>query len=788
MTELVIGLTAVVIAVDISHGEEPTPQINQRLLDRSSFDRIILKQSAGGAALDVLTLDLPQRPLASVPAAGTLKVKLVERPGDDFEVDWAAIDRVQVFEQLLLDEARRLTATGDFDAAYDYFARLNNEFPKMPALPDAVSDYLRGNALALFKSKQHDRALAVLLTLYKHDPTYSGLESAIETVAGQIIEDYLRIGSYAAARGVLSLWKDQFGELGATAATGWQQRFEAAATRQVEEAQRLLRQKQYVAARKAVGKALAIWPNLEAAANSLAQIQREFPFVTVGVTEIAPRQPAWRIDSWPSLRTSRLTQRLLVEEVEFGTEGGVYRSPFGDLSLGESGRELTLQLHDSRADMTADGLSRYLLSVARPSNSQFRSDIASLLNGVSMTSPSAVQLHLSRVHVRPESLLQIPPPPAARSTADFSIADHTADQVVFAASSVNRQPAELDAIVEQRMPDDEAAIAALLAGEIDVLDRVPPWQLERLRAVEGVRVESYRLPTVHVLIPNMTRPLLAKREFRRAVCYGIDRQWFVQKVLLAGGAAPGFEVQSGPFPAGVSVSDPLRYGYSNRVAPRPFEPRLAAILATIAWSTAQESASDKLSDDVSTQVNVNHEIEPTDIPALTLAHSSDPVARLACQTIESQLERAGIPITLHEVSTDELATERDKYDLRYAELAVWEPVTDARAILGPGGLAGDLESPYLNAALRQLDEATNWNDVRARLAELHDIAHHELPVIPLWQTVNYFAYRTTVRGIGETPLTLYQNVEQWSPPTRSIVKTQRAGGFIPPEQARRLAR
>ena len=99
--------------------------------------------------------------------------------------------------------------------------------------------------------------------------------------------------------------------------------------------------------------------------------------------------------------------------------------------------------------------------------------------------------------------------------------------------------------------------------------------------------KSYRLPTVHVLIPNVSRPLLAKREFRRALCFGIDRQWILDRVLLGGATKPGFEVISGPFPAGVSLSDPMRYGYNNRISPRPFEPRLAAILATVAWSSVQ---------------------------------------------------------------------------------------------------------------------------------------------------------------------------------------------------------
>jgi ABC-type transport system substrate-binding protein len=302
--------------------------------------------------------------------------------------------------------------------------------------------------------------------------------------------------------------------------------------------------------------------------------------------------------------------------------------------------------------------------------------------------------------------------------------------------------------VEQKMTDDEAAVQALVAGDIDVLDRVPPWHLKLLRDRPDVHVGRYRLPTVHVLLPNPERPLLARREFRRALCFGIDRQWIVQRVLAGGDALSGYEVLSGPFPAGASLSDPIRYAYNAQVAPRPFEPRLAAILAMIAWAGVQ---------------NPDGKGDPpaAELPELVLAHPSDPVIRVACQAIEGHLERAGIAIRLAEYSAEQLLAGSVDYDLRYAELAVWEPVTDARLVIGPGGLAGEAVSPYLDAGLTKLDAATNWNDVRARLTELHEIAHHELPVIPLWQTVNYFAYRTSVEGLGESPLTLYQGIDQW---------------------------
>jgi ABC-type transport system substrate-binding protein len=450
--------------------------------------------------------------------------------------------------------------------------------------------------------------------------------------------------------------------------------------------------------------------------------------------------------------------------VDFGAEGGVYRSPFGELAIDESGQQLTFKISPANlaqspsAALTPDALSRYLLQMATPGAPHYRADFADLLSGVTLGADNSVVLNLKRVYVRPEAMLQIPPPAAASSQNativgpdTYAVADHAPDQVAFTINNtVGGEPTSPRAIVEQTMTDD-AAVSALLAGEIDVLDRVPPWQIERLRASQAVRVQAYRLPTVHVLIPNMKKPLMARREFRRALCFGIDRRFIVQRVLLGGATMAGYDVVSGPFPAGTSLTDPVRYAYNSQVAARPFEPRLAAILATVAWAGVKNP-----------NAKAGEQKDPGPIPELTLAHPNDPIARVACQSIRAQLVREGIPIKLQEFTADELLAGKVDYDFRYAELAVWEPVSDARLLLGPGGLAGGLDSPYLDASLRSLDAATNWKDVRTRLAELHEIANHELPIIPLWQTVNYFAYRTSIRGIGEAPLTLYQNIGQWS--------------------------
>jgi tetratricopeptide (TPR) repeat protein len=754
----------------------------ERLVDRPPFDQVQLDEANHHAALQVTPLDLPNRKMPSQPK-GNLTVELLSRPGESFEVPWENIESIHFYEQALLEEAQRLTTAGKYDEAFDYYAKLAANYPSYPGVNDAVNDYLRRNALSLYQAQNLDRALAVLASLYDRAPNSQGLASAVDAVCGRVIDQHLREQDYAAARAVLDMWRNQFRKLNSPTIAAWEQRFSTAAQREIVEGRKLMADGQYVAARKRIGKARDIWPDSPEARDLLAEIQRRNPSISVGVFEASPLHAVRRLDDWASLRASRLTQPTLSELLDFSSEGGIYGSPYGKWVPDDSGLRLSLKLNlttttDAGRRPTADVLARFLLGMADAGRPEYRADFASRFAGVSVEGNEWIHIDWSRPHVRPEALLQVAivspdteqaptgdsklSSPATWAVSQYSSVTGEAGSMTFSAipQATGKEPPStgnsplpttsvpLPTIVEQVMPDDDAAVAALLHGEIDVLDRVPPWQLERVRAAQGIHVGPYRLPTVHVLVPNMKRPLIASREFRRALCYGIQRDRVVQEVLLGGTKVPGFDVLSGPFPTGLSVSDPLRYAYNNQLVPRPFEPRLAAVLANVGWSEAQDP-------------DHKGNVESKDMPELVLAYPADPVARVACQTIKLQLSRAQIPVRLVEFTADELQQGKVDCDLRYAELAVWEPVVDARTLLGPSGLADDVANSYLPAALRQLDEATNWKDVRAKLSEIHEIANHDLPLIPLWQTVNYFAYRTDVRGIGDSPVALYQNVEHW---------------------------
>ncbi|HUE71369.1 MAG TPA: peptide ABC transporter substrate-binding protein, partial [Pirellulaceae bacterium] len=76
------------------------------------------------------------------------------------------------------------------------------------------------------------------------------------------------------------------------------------------------------------------------------------------------------------------------------------------------------------------------------------------------------------------------------------------------------------------------------------------------------------------------------------------------------------------------------------------------------------------------------------------------------------------------------------------------------------GLAGQ-PSPAMLLALRKLEGAGDMTAAALRLKEIHALAAAELPVIPLWQLVDHFAHHASVSGIGQRPVSLYQDVDRW---------------------------
>lgn len=89
-----------------------------------------------------------------------------------------------------------------------------------------------------------------------------------------------------------------------------------------------------------------------------------------------------------------------------------------------------------------------------------------------------------------------------------------------------------------------------------------------------------------------------------------------------------------------------------------------------------------------------------------------------------------------------------------------EPARDVWKLLAAAHGTGRVD-PELEAALEQLAQADSRDQAGPPLHAIHRCVHEQLTVIPLWQFHEHALVHRTVRGVGERPVTLYQQIEQW---------------------------
>ena len=737
------------------------------LYEEEPYDQITLDAANDNAVLKVKPLDLPDRRTPPrLKRTGKLIVRKIDESDKEFEVAWRSIAKIELFEQLILNKASDLVAEEKYDEAYDYFAFLERNKPYTPGLGKAMDDYLYEEAKDAHRKQQYDSALALLRELYRRNPKRPGLDRALGLTTDKLIEGYVEHEDYGAARVLLRNLAAEYPDH--PVAARWRERLTSQAAPLLTDARQAADSGQWDKAAELSDRIIVLWPDLPGARELAQTIHQKAARVVVGVGSFAAEMTPGRLDDWAARRTSRLLYRTLTEFAGASSEGGKYLCPVGEISSAALSRRLEVKLKPGIRWATGDAVlsgadvSQRLLAMADPNDSAYRIDWADLLTAVSLRGVYGLDVELGRSHVRPEALLQIiltPQAAAAKpgalppSNGPFVLRSRSPQETVFVGNHqyFAAQVGQPKLLIERRYATVAQAVGALKRGDIQVLDRVNPWLLPSLRADKHLRVQPYALPLVHCLIPNVRRPLLSDPTFRRALAYGIHRQPILNQ-MLGGVEIPGCVLTSSPFPVGVGVDDPMSYASDENIEPRPYEPRLCIALANVALKNLED-----------TKATPTKKLKA--MPKLVLAYPPDDVARAACASIQKQLKLVGIPVELRAIEGPLPARIPDNVDLMYAELATWEPLVNARRVLGESGLTGGCSS-YMSLALRQLDEAVEWDQVRVCLRRVHRLAHEDVAIVPLWQLVENFAYREDLRGIGTGGVSLYQNIEQWRPAFR----------------------
>lgn len=737
----------------------------ERLIDQPAYDLLTLDKANDNKVLKIYPVTLPGRRVPEKPkGSDLLRIRLLDS-GEEFDVAWSNIAKLELYEGLVLAEANKLTSQGQFDAAYEYLTFLHHFFPQTPGLADARQSFLYLSAGASFRQRKYEEALAVLEELIGLNPSYRAGENSppllavLGNIADPLLNEYFSRRDFSGLRALLLRLAQKYRADNEAFVRKWRQQLTELAAAERDKAQAAVAADKFLEAYEACRAMQNIWPDLPGAAELSAEVARRHPLVTVGVEAPAVVYDSRSLANVAGRRAGRLMERLLVEMIGLGPEGGKYDCPLAALSRSDDGLALLFKLPEASGGNAASDLIQRLLQRGRPGNPDFNVLWARLLLGVRLQAVGEVRAELRAPHVLPEALLQSPLLSGAAESGRSSFSPylvHSRDAALtrFAANpqyALRRagQPAE---IIERFYEDPLKAIAALRQGEIDVLDRVFPGDLGLLADQANIAVMPYQAPTSHVLAVRSEHPFLANRTFRRALLYGANRELLLGQGILRGKARPGFRVVSAPFPAPYTGGNVPAYAYDPRVEPRPYDPRLALTLRLVAEN----------------EIKTESQQKKAGVPSLgpiVLGHPADEVSRVACRGLVRQWKLIGIECKLQEFPPGVYDDAQDSCDLVYLQLAAWEPVVDAGRLFGAEGLI-PAASPYIQLALRQIEAARNWQEAREHLLQLHRLLHEEVALLPLWQTLDHCAYRKSLQGLSGRPLRLYQEVEQWQAPTQ----------------------
>ena len=727
------------------------------VLDEAPFDIITLKKEEQGRSVKVKPIEFPGRKLPESPKeSDRFRVSFTLFPDRVYEIAWRDIEKVILFEDLILQRANILSEQKKFSEAFEHLDFLSKNYPQTPGISKLRRDFLYRSAIEMAGQRRLPHALGVLEEFqrnFPNDEKKSSIRAAISNVSGQLIKSYFDANDFGAARAMILRLEKDYSKDPLPVVTEYRGKFLEMANVHRDEAIRHRDDGDFAKARQAALRMLAMEPDIEGGKKLLNDLILAYPMIRIGVFQSSETADTTAIADWPSSRLGRLISNPLFEFRNTGPEGGMYRFRYGSFQHSDDRSELEMMIQNPGKESIPDSLtlSQAFLDRATVGNAKYSPSWASIVDSVSVFGPERLKLKLRRPHVLPQAFLQWEmtskkTEQSAKSLYKLKSTEPGLRRFEWADETppADYQPKEIQEIL---YTDPEKAISDLRRGEIEVIDQLFPADATKLRTDTSVIVDQYALPMVHMLIPRSKNAYMDDREFRRALLYAINREGILNGEILGTSESIVSRVISGPFPFGATDADPIAYAYNKSVDNYPYDRQLATVLLMLTKAKLKSQAEKK-----------QEELPP--VPTIKLGVPDFEAARVAGEAIVQAWKLIEVPAELVVLSKMPEPNEPTDVDFLYVSAAVWEPATDAERLFGVGG-AAQSNNQFVVNAVGQLSAARNWREVRQRCNDLHTVVAAHLPIIPLWQVAETFAYRREVVGITKKPTGLYQDVQKW---------------------------
>ncbi len=104
---------------------------------------------------------------------------------------------------------------------------------------------------------------------------------------------------------------------------------------------------------------------------------------------------------------------------------------------------------------------------------------------------------------------------------------------------------EVDQIIFRPLPELAARVGALLNGEVDIITKIPPDQMDRVAKAPNTKIEGVLYGGLYCLSVASQKPPLDSKAFRQAMSLALDRELIVKELWRGQGAVPNSMVIKG---------------------------------------------------------------------------------------------------------------------------------------------------------------------------------------------------------------------------------------------------
>ncbi len=675
----------------------------------------------------------------------------------DFLVKRTSIKKIEYFEDLLLDEVDRLILSRDFARAFECCLRVKTRDPSWPGLDDRVNKVLYTEGRRALIDGDDERGLRLLRELLGRNRDYPDLLEQIVQAYGKRIERAVRMGRYVLGRRVLHELEGVVGERASVAAL--RSRFVSKATDRVQQAET----KDSADRLDALAEALRIWPTLPGVEARYIEAFQAMPTLDVGVIDVASPPGPWV----RSPADDRIVRLLYLPILAADNEDARKGKPAGQLAASvetsDLGRRMVIRLRpgpiwsDGSRPVSIADVARALIEQTDPHSPTYEARWAQLLDRAEVRGEDRIEVRLHHSPLKAGSSL-IGPVGAAHAGVDgrivlsarrrmlvtdgpFGCSGSEDDRLELRTRSDSSSDGAIRRIREIRLSRGSTAVTALRRGDVTMIDHVPPDQVAAMTGAQEIQIGQYQRPVVHVLAVDGRTPALRNRALRRGLSYAIHRKGLLEETVLKHPANDVDTPADGPFARG-SFAD------AADVKPLAFDILLAKMLVAAA----------------------RKELGARSI-RLKLDYPAIPECRAVVPKLAEAFQIAGVEIELAEWPESRLEGELRagrRFDLAYRVLRCDDPIGQAGPLLCPAYDAPPEADPLASAAsprilqlLLQLERAGEWATARGLVAQIDRESRNELPVIPLWQLADHYAWRSRLRGPEATTSRLYDGIERW---------------------------